>query len=217
MPPAFNDYNDQFLELVSIYEKSKSMILFSEEIDPSAKSNIQIIKELRDAFDHLMRVVSAITRTSPEKGDRYCRLNLDKSRGHVYRAAFDAVDGAAISLRLRIKALLSGYPQEVLADVLPDYWDIYKYLNESTKRFAAYRTQKDVGHDLGTVFDSYSRDLDKLKNIADRIVAYGSALDARCTVYKKKDLRNVWFAVLSAFLGFGLSAAMFLFTDLLSK
>ncbi len=113
-------------------------------------------------FDHLMRVIAVVS-GGKAKDDHYCKINLEKSIGHVYRAAFDAVDGAAISLRFSISSLLKRYPQDVLADVLPNYWQTCKYLNVATGKFADYRTKKDVGQELGVLFDSYSNDLEKLK------------------------------------------------------
>lgn len=45
-------------ELVHLYKKVKAIILYCEELDEDQYTNLQIPKELRDAFDHLMRAIS---------------------------------------------------------------------------------------------------------------------------------------------------------------
>lgn len=54
----FHQEAEQLRRLAVLYRDAKALILYSEEIDPESRSNLQTIKELRDAFDHLMRVVS---------------------------------------------------------------------------------------------------------------------------------------------------------------
>ena len=90
--------------LASLYMQAKSLILYSEEVDPDYRSNLQTIKELRDAFDHLMRII--VERFSDDKsalgdtsGTEYFQKNIQKSIGHVYRDAFDALDGAVMYYR----------------------------------------------------------------------------------------------------------------------
>ena len=45
---------EKFVTISDLYMNAKAIILLSEEIDPESKSNLQVIKELRDAFDHIM-------------------------------------------------------------------------------------------------------------------------------------------------------------------
>jgi hypothetical protein len=47
----------------------------------------------RDALDHLMRFLGDPLSRSP-KGEQYRRDNLDKAIGHIFRAAYDALDMA---------------------------------------------------------------------------------------------------------------------------
>ncbi|AFL73804.1 hypothetical protein [Thiocystis violascens] len=44
---------DKLAEIAALYMQVKALILYSEEIDENSRSNIQVIKELRDAFDHI--------------------------------------------------------------------------------------------------------------------------------------------------------------------
>jgi hypothetical protein len=110
-------------KLVKLYINAKALILLTEEIDPNSQSNLQIIKELRDAFDHLMQVF--YRKYEKKSGGAYDQNfeteNLEKAIGHVYRAAFDALDGTVISLKESIANALSAFPVEVIIEVMPEY------------------------------------------------------------------------------------------------
>lgn len=134
----------QLKKLAELYIQAKGLILYSEEIDPESRSNLQVIKELRDANDHLMRVVVARLADNLPSGindaQSYCHSNLDKAIGHVYRAAFDALDGTILSLREKVAKILDAYPQEVINRVSrcagrapPGYGDL---------RFAGVRARR---------------------------------------------------------------------------
>lgn len=93
---------EQLKALAELYIQAKGLILYSEEVDPDSRSNLQVIKELRDSHDHVMRVVALrLSQVQPENPtispEDYCRKNLEKAVGHVYRAAFDALDGTIVS------------------------------------------------------------------------------------------------------------------------
>jgi hypothetical protein len=163
-----------------LYRDAKALILYSEEIDPDSRSNLQTIKELRDAFDHLMRVVSfhlAPDEAADRAYDGYCQKNVQKAIGHVYRAAFDALDGTVLSLRERVSDALEGYATDVIKTVIPEYWDIKIELNRLTNAVAEHRGRKDVGRDVGKTFDSYVEDIEKLKQFHERLLHAGRELD----------------------------------------
>ena len=54
-----NDVQDRVKELTELYIIVKEIVLYSEEIDPENRADISVINELRNAFDHLMRVYAA--------------------------------------------------------------------------------------------------------------------------------------------------------------
>lgn len=173
------DY-EQLRELALLHRDAKALILYSEEIDPDSRSNLQTIKELRDALDHLMRVVLA--RLAPgEVADTaeagYCQKNLQKAIGHVYRAAFDALDGTVLSLRERIADILSDYEIHEISTIIPDYWDIRIELDRLTEDVAKHRGRKDVGRDVGETLNRYIDDVDKLRDFHTRLLHSGPALD----------------------------------------
>jgi hypothetical protein len=88
-----------FAELVILYRRTKRFIFASEKISGDNRLSAPAINELRNAFEHTMRV-SAVMYASIETGPtesgltpcQYCERNLDKAMGHVYRAAYDALD-----------------------------------------------------------------------------------------------------------------------------
>jgi hypothetical protein len=75
----FHQEAEHLRRLAVLYRDAKALILYSEEIDPESRSNLQTIKELRDAFDHLMRVVSfhlAPDEAAATAYDGYCQKNV---------------------------------------------------------------------------------------------------------------------------------------------
>lgn len=178
---VFTDADIQQLrKLAELYIQAKGLILYSEEIDPESRSNLQVIKELRDANDHLMRVVAARLADNPPSGSKeanYCPRNLDKAIGHVYRAAFDALDGTILSLREKVAKILETYPQEVIKDVIPEYWKIRVSLDELTSRIATNRATKDVGADICATLEQYVSDTELIKKFYSRLLNAGPSLD----------------------------------------
>lgn len=127
--------------LADLYVQAKALILYSEEVDPDSRSNRQVIKVLRDALDHLMRVIVARvgTQAPTDAADpEYTSRNIHKAIGHIYRAAFDALDGTVLSLRVRNEgqralslgeALFAGRIADlhwVTPDMVLATWEIYR-------------------------------------------------------------------------------------------
>ncbi|MGB5831290.1 MAG: hypothetical protein WBG92_04785 [Thiohalocapsa sp.] len=171
---------EQFRELALLHRDAKALILYSEEIDPDSRSNLQTIKELRDALDHLMRVM--LVRLAPEEGPdgadaEYCEKNLQKAVGHVFRAAFDALDGTLLSLRERISDSLEAYDAEVIRSGIPDYWQHKIELDKLTDDVASHRGRKDVGKDIGETLNRYIADVEKFKDFHRTLLHAGPTLD----------------------------------------
>ena len=196
--------------LASLYMQAKSLILYSEEVDPDYRSNLQTIKELRDAFDHLMRII--VERFSDDKsalgdtsGTEYFQKNIQKSIGHVYRAAFDALDGAVMSLREKIISGLDEFPLEAVKDILPEYWDIRVKLEELNETIGDHRARKDIGGNIGETLDRFVKDVDILKSFHKKLLSAGPALEEykeRKNQEGKKEKRSqVQISVTSAIIG----------------
>ena len=101
-----NPLPDRLGEIAKLYAHTKYLILKAEEIDPELKSSVAIIKELRDAFDHIMRYVGDYFAETPV-GAVYQNAQLDKVVGHVFRASYDALDSLSIALKLRLNNALA--------------------------------------------------------------------------------------------------------------
>lgn len=190
-------------ELALLYVQAKALILYAEEIDPDSRSNLQVIKELRDAFDHLMRLIIArvADEVPPGASDpSYCSKNLQKATGHLYRAAFDALDGTVLSLRTRIVEFVEPYSAEVLRTVVPNYWDIRSRLDDLTGRVAEHRGRKDVGSEIGVTLDRYVEDIEIVKALYRELLTYSSALD-ECAQKQKRTEKAYWLG--AAFIALG--------------
>lgn len=182
----------QLKKLAELYIQAKGLILYSEEIDPESRSNLQVIKELRDANDHLMRVVAARLSVNPPsdpKDATYCHSNLEKAIGHVYRAAFDALDGTILSLREKVAKILGAYPQEVIKDVIPEYWNMRISLDKLTNRIATNRAAKDVGADVCATLEQYVCDTELIKKFYSQLLDAGSSLD-ECQTRRTKEAKK---------------------------
>jgi hypothetical protein len=184
----------------SLYTQAKALILYSEEVDPDSRSNIQVIKELRDAFDHLMRVMAArLTGDVPDQANEYgisentcsiyCEKNIDKAIGHVYRAAFDALDGTVLSLKEKIGAILDNYPPDVIQEVISNYWEIKIFINTLCESVTENRTEKDIAGDISETFKKYVDNVQELKNFYSQLIKSGVALD-ECNKTHKAKIRD---------------------------
>ncbi len=207
--PGFTEEEAARLAALSrLYSEAKSLILYAEEVDPDARSNLQIIKELRDAFDHLMRAISVRFDASRSPGDddqAYCSNNLSKAEGHVYRAAFDALDGALLSLRVKIAEVASQYPLEALSQVVPDYWRLKRDLERLSTQVAEHRAGKDVGRQISATLDRYVEDVTQVKCFYDELLGCAPLLDEYVAKAKREQLGNdhrlFWVSVIAATIG----------------
>ena len=135
-------------DLTLIYAKAKQMILLAEELDPSFRSNIMVIKELRDSNDHLMRLFSEwIVNEDSPKNEEYMFAQIDKARGHVFRAGYDAIDGVVVSYKIKVAKALDKVSNGAIADVYPEYYTHAVVVDGLCEKVANHRNNKDVGED----------------------------------------------------------------------
>ena len=137
-------------ELSELYLVVKETILYFEEINQEQKTDIQVINELRNAFDHLMRVTSTWVdvKQPSDDPDQYILKNLDKSYGHVYRAGYDTVDFLCLTIKKEIANDLKRFHSDSIQTALPDYYsEIKPSLVELENEITKYRSKKDVTED----------------------------------------------------------------------
>ena len=162
------EYRGQALEqlnnICELYFVVKEIIIYFEEINPEQKSDIQPINELRNAFDHLMRVVAVwLNIKEQDNPSDYIVTHLDKSFGHVYRAGYDTVDFLTLTLKELIYSDLSGYSVRTIQEVIPNYYsDIRPAIYELNDEVTKYRSEKDVANSDARHLIEYVRDVKKI-------------------------------------------------------
>lgn len=166
----------QVQKLAELYGQTKALLLYSEEVDPEFRSNLQAIKELRDAFDHVMRVFINVCKEDKSEDQEYGQKNIDKAIGHVYRAAFDALDGAVVSLKFKLSKALESFDPRAIREVVPNYWEIKTHINSLEENIASHRGEKDVKAECSELFEKYVKDVEQLKEYHDLILRSGSAI-----------------------------------------
>jgi len=108
-------------QITQLYGKVKELIIFCEENHEEFKSNLHVVKELRDAFDHLMRVFAVKLDIKKEKDENYIQINLDKVFGHVYRAGYDTLDYATLILRDKINKEVINFSSSAIQSAIPTH------------------------------------------------------------------------------------------------
>lgn len=185
-PPLISpEEQAELLRIASLYKDAKLIILYAEEVDPTISANIQIVKELRDALDHVMRVFINKSTGGLENGS-YGLAQIDKAIGHIYRAAFDALDGTVLSLKVKINDCLTKYDNSVIMAVVPNYWDLKILINSLCSQISENRNSKDIEKNHESLFEKYIAEVEELKKAYDIILKCGSTLDECQADFEKK-------------------------------
>jgi len=167
------------------------LILFCEENHEEFKSNLHEVKELRDAFDHLMRIFAVKLGVKEEKDEEYIRINMDKVFGHVYRAGYDTLDFAALILRDKINKEVSGFSHSAIQAAIPNYYSEIRPVVESiTSDIIKLRTDKDVANKSPEVFNNYFQNVKTLNKMFDLILRAKPALVEYTNRRKKEELKD---------------------------
>jgi hypothetical protein len=198
--------SSQYKNLIDFYFlKVKPIVTGAERMDPEQRMVITAAIEIRSAFDHIMRVDGFIEGSVSESTVaesqltvfEYCKKNLDKAHGHLYRAAYDAYDIIAFSLTETIEKALPKISQEALYTVISDAANkiinpFYKALEIVTQA----KVKKDVdGRDAEEVeFKMYEQAATDLLTIRDIIDNNMHALILYDKELKKKKFWNAFFA-----------------------
>jgi hypothetical protein len=174
-----NRVQDSLFEIVQVYTTTKRLVLRAEELDEENRSNISVFKEQRDALDHLMRALSKYLEPADNgESDEYIRLQIDKAKGHLFRASYDSVDGISVSAKFKIKQVLEGIDTETISQVLPEYWtEFLPLIDEISEKIALHREKKDIGDLTAKNLHAYIADAEKLSEIHRKILRRRGALE----------------------------------------
>jgi len=174
-------------EITTLYATVKKWMLYAEEIHPEKKTFIQPINEIKNAFDHLMRVfASKLELKSVDAA--YITINLDKAFAHIYRAAYDLLDYISIYLRKKISDEINGISPEALTTIFPEY---YKEINPYIERISSEIFDLRANRDNPRINDlsKYNKIIERLKSHLDKILEIKPSL-----IYyeerKKKEVRK---------------------------
>ena len=138
------DNKKKLIDVIRYYAVVKEVILWNEQIDPTNKSDLQVVNELRHSFDHLMRVLASEFEVDKDKDNLYINLNLQKTIGHVTRAGYDTLDWLSLNLKEQIGIEIKGFSLATIKAVYPDYWKDKEALNKLQIDISEARAKKDV-------------------------------------------------------------------------
>jgi len=176
---VFEGEEAKYLENIGkYYAITKELLLFGEQVDPENRTLPQVINELRNCLDHIMRVVLFKLGLSKHNEANYVKINLDKAYGHVYRAAYDALDWISLTLKGRVIDELQGFSLDTIQAVLPEYFKEIKPRFEEiiTNEVTILRMEKDVAQKSEENLAKYGQVVAEMKRLFNLIVNRKSAL-----------------------------------------
>jgi len=152
----------------------KDLALYAEELN--SESFLPPINEIRDAFDHLMRMYSVLF--GLRDGDsEYIKENLDAVFRHVYRASFDYLDYIRIYQKDYMHRRLEGISQQTIVNLFPEYYrEILPEIESCLEDIPRYKASKDIGKpDMETV-ERYHAKVLKMRDYCAQINKMAPAL-----------------------------------------
>ena len=152
----------------------KDLALYAEELN--SESFLPPINEIRDAFDHLMRLYSVLF--GLRDGDsEYIKENLDAVFRHVYRASFDYLDYIRIYQKDYMHRRLEGISQQTIVNLFPEYYrEILPEIESCLEDIPLYKASKDIGKpDMETV-ERYHAKVLKMRDYCAQINKMAPAL-----------------------------------------
>lgn len=157
-------------KVVELYINVKELLLYAEEL--REESFLPPILELRDAFDHLIRVFQSKTTS---KNNEYAIKNLDATFRHLYRAMFQLMDYVRIRQHEWIVESLNDISNTTIVTVFPEYYSEIKpeldvLINElPTFRRGLSRSEWELGNTNLDSVKKYLENINKIKLIFYRI------------------------------------------------
>ncbi|QSZ67510.1 hypothetical protein RJ40_08330 [Methanofollis aquaemaris] len=171
MDLEFNDVESSRLyEITVLYQKYKYLALYAEEL--RSESFIPPINEIKDAYDHFMRIFAVKCGLKHENSE-YIDSNLDATFRHIYRAVYDLLDYIRIYQKDIISNKLSDFSITTIHDVFPEYYQQIKpEIEKSLNNIPLYKASKDIGSPDIQAIDAYI-------NLISEIKDYISVIDSK--------------------------------------
>lgn len=151
-------------DIIDFYFQVKALVALAEISDKKQELCVSAITELRSALDHIMRVQHVAVRTGqdrnilavtdddprpkvPENGDEqgdYCRSNLSKTKGHLYRAAYDSLDALVMNNLATYERLVEHFDFDDICEVLPSFPTSHARILEAQRMVVQCKMFKDI-------------------------------------------------------------------------
>jgi len=167
-------------DIIEVYRRAKFLVLFAEKITPGHKRDFCWAPQIqfRDALDHIVRAKKREKELESETEDKridngclYILKQLDRAKGHVYRAFYDLADDLSIILRERIRRIIGYYPREFWLRHIPGFTqNVEQKVDGYCNKIAILRNEKDVG-DVSKTIDPYIRVILELAKIHNKLLA----------------------------------------------
>lgn len=190
----FNDEQvEYFIKIAKYYKIAKELIIYGEQIDPYSSTLAQTLSERTSALDHIMRVILVKIGMRDEIGEdleEYSKRNLEKAYGHIYRAAYDALDWVALTIQERIAKDIENISLVTISAIMPTYFTtirpgLHKIIHNDVTRL---RNQKDVANNNESNLEQYTTTVLELKKLFDQVATKLPEL----IKYEKKHKRSIW-------------------------
>jgi len=197
-----------FKEISVLYKEIKQIVLLAENVNDKKEVILSSINEMRNAFDHLMRCYD-------EENIEKCNKQIEKSKGHLFRAGYDAYELLAIETIKNIKLNFKNYTPDIILQVFPNYYnEIVFLIDDFEKNLAKVRGNKKIGYDfydedgeinskkIEEAFNNYENIVTKLLDLKDDITKKIPALEKAKKEMKKTKFKEIIIAsIVSAIFG----------------
>jgi hypothetical protein len=161
--------NNSFIEkldyLQDLYVRSREAIVLLENYDKEKKSYLGPHNEMRNALDHIMKMIKA------KANSQICEKEFKGAESHLLRAGYDAYELNCISQIEYIKNTLQIYSTNDISIGFPDYYnvirpDILDIECETAKIREVKRQESILGRDT---YEYYFEAASKLINYVKQI------------------------------------------------
>lgn len=211
-PQQIEELEIDYKGLIDFHNKANEVVIASERLDKEQRLSGVAIIELRSAFTHVMRAHGIVYGVVDEKvitektnlnAFDYCKKNIDKAKGHLYRAAYDAYDIIAINLSEKISEYLDSFSPQTLYSVIPSAAeDIAKPFEKAKALITSAKLEKDIGTlEIEKQFAEYETATFQLIDIVDELEDKMSELIKFDNDLKKKDRKHLVISVIGIAIG----------------
>jgi len=188
---------EKLKEVTILYLKVRELMFYADEVHPEKKTFIPPINEIRNAFDHLMRVFAVKFELKTTDKEDYITDNLDMALSHVYRAAFDLLDYISIYLREKILDEINEISPEALTIVFPEYYQkIRPDIEKASTEMSDFRSRKYISCPKIDDVIKYAEIIERLKSHLNKILEIKPSLIAYEERKKKEVKKSKFFEIL---------------------